>query len=65
MLYLVFSKIPNIKVEVVLAYWRLFLCSGTQKPKEIAKNLIKLFSEASLPEKTCLEQILETILVKS
>lgn len=56
---LVFSKEKRIKDEVLTTFIYLHL---NYRSEEVAKELIKLFSQASHQDLSALEEILETII---
>ena len=62
MLVLIWSKEKSIVEELLRAYWKLYFDPKSLNPEKIAWNLINLFSNSNLTEKTSLEEILVVIL---
>ena len=63
MLSLIWSKEKNIKERVIEAYWVLFFDEKKYKAEGVAKNMIQLFKNATLSDKTSLEELLKSIVL--
>jgi hypothetical protein len=59
MLALIWSKDRSIQIEVILAYWHLFLNPQCWTTEQQAYNLIECFIGANLSEFTSLEELIK------
>ena len=59
MLALIWSKERSIQIEVILAYWHLFLNPQCWTSEQQAYNLIECFIGATLSEFTSLDELLK------
>jgi condensin complex subunit 1 len=62
MLALIWSKERNVQIELILAFWHLFLSPDCYTQEKQAYNLIGLFKGATLSELTSLEELISHVL---
>ena len=62
MLALIWSKERNVQIELILAFWHLFLNPEVFTTERQAYNLIGLFKGATLSELTSLEELIMHVL---
>jgi len=62
MLVLIWSKERNVKEELIKAYYSLFFDQSRFEMKKIADNLLELFRNSNLAERTCLEELIDQIM---
>jgi hypothetical protein len=59
---LIWSKEKNVKEDLIKSYWSLFLDSRALGAEKVAQNLVRLYQEANLTERTSLEEMILFIL---
>lgn len=62
MLMLIWNKEKSVKDQLLQAYWTLFLDDKVFKHDGVAKNLISLYKNANLTEKTSLDELLTYVM---